>query len=98
MDLRPDLLRGLATAHDRNPNRLGARQRGLIRVFLTNGFLLALTGISCGLAASAALARMPRSSLFGVSPLDPLIYAAVSSGSIVTAVTNSYIPARHMWE
>jgi putative ABC transport system permease protein len=34
------------------------------------------------------------SSLFGVSPLDPLTYAAVSLGLIAAAVTASYIPAR----
>ena len=73
---------------------LGAQQRELQRIFLTDGLLLALIGIGCGLAASVALTRVLGSSLFGVSPLDPLTYAAVSLGLIAAAVTASYIPAR----
>jgi ABC-type antimicrobial peptide transport system permease subunit len=73
---------------------LGAGQRELQRIFLTDGFLLALIGIGCGLAASAALTRVLGSSLFGVSPLDPLTYAAVSLGLIAATVTASYFPAR----
>jgi len=73
---------------------LGAGQRELLRIFLTDGFLLALIGIGCGLAASAALTRVLGSSLFGVSPLDPLTYAAVSLGLIAATVTASYFPAR----
>jgi predicted permease len=73
---------------------LGAQQRELMRIFLTSGFLLALIGVGCGLAASAALTRVLAASLFGVSPLDPPTYAAASLGLIVAAVTASYIPAR----
>jgi putative ABC transport system permease protein len=73
---------------------LGARQRELMRIFLTGGFLLALIGVACGLAASAALTRVLGASLFGVSPLDPLTYAAVSLGLIAAAVAASYFPAR----
>jgi len=32
--------------------------------------------------------------LFGVNPLDPLTYAAVSLGLIAAAIVASYIPAR----
>jgi putative ABC transport system permease protein len=73
---------------------LGARQREVMRIFLTNGFLLALIGVGCGLAASAALTRLLAASLFGVSPLDPPTYAAVSLGLIAAALAASYIPAR----
>jgi putative ABC transport system permease protein len=72
---------------------LGARPRHLSRIFIADGLGLSLTGVACGLAASAALTRILRSSLFGVSPLDPLTYASVSILLIAAAFTATYIPA-----
>ena len=46
-----------------------------------------------GLAASAALTRVLASSLFGVSPVDPLTYASVSILLIAAASAATYIPA-----
>jgi ABC-type lipoprotein release transport system permease subunit len=45
------------------------------------------------LAASAALTRVLRSSLFGVSQLDPLTYASVSILLITAAFTATSTPA-----
>ena len=72
---------------------LGARPRHLSRLFVAEGLLLTLTGVACGLAASAALTRVLRSSLFGLSPLDPLTYTSVSILLITAAFTATYIPA-----
>ncbi|MGA2741042.1 MAG: ABC transporter permease [Bryobacteraceae bacterium] len=72
---------------------LGAPPRRLSRIFVADGLALALTGVVCGLAASAALTRILGSSLFGVSPLDPLTYASVTIVLIAAAVAASYIPA-----
>jgi len=72
---------------------LGAGPRHLSRIFVADGLGLTLTGVTCGLAASAALTRVLRSSLFGVSPLDPLTYASVSMLLITAAFTATYIPA-----
>jgi len=72
---------------------MGARPCHLSRIFVAEGLVLALTGIACGLAAAAALTRVLGSSLFGVSPLDPLTYASVSMLLITAAVTAAYIPA-----
>jgi putative ABC transport system permease protein len=58
-----------------------------------SGLGLALIGVACGLAGSAALTRVLGSLLFNVNPLDPLTYTAVSLGLIAAAVTASYIPA-----
>ena len=73
---------------------LGARQRQLARMFVAYGFVLSLIGVACGLAGAAALTRLLGSVLFGVSPLDPLTYAAVFLGLIAAAVIASYIPAQ----
>jgi len=72
---------------------LGAPERELARIFVTDGLILTLIGVACGLAGSAGLTRVLASSLFGVSPLDPLTYAAVSLGLVIAAVAASYIPA-----
>ena len=72
---------------------LGARSRELTHMFIGQGFVLALIGVGCGLAGAAALTRLLGSLLFGVNPLDPLTYAAVSLGLIAAAIMASYIPA-----
>jgi predicted permease len=72
---------------------LGARRPALTRMFIGQGFVLALIGVGCGLAGAAALTRLLGSLLFGVNPLDPLTYAAVSFGLIAAAIMASYIPA-----
>jgi len=73
---------------------LGAREGELTRMFIAHGFVLALIGVACGLAGAVALTRVLGSLLFGVNPLDPLTYAAVSLGLIAAAIVASYIPAR----
>jgi putative ABC transport system permease protein len=73
---------------------LGAREPQLARMFLANGLVLALIGVACGLAGAAALTHVLGSLLFGVNPLDPLTYAAVSCGLLAAAIVASYIPAR----
>ena len=62
-------------------------------MFLRQGLWLAVIGISAGLAAAAGLTRVMSALLFGVSPMDPLTYLAVSGGLAATALIASYIPA-----
>ena len=71
---------------------LGARRRELARLFVAHGFVLALIGVACGLAGAVALTRFLASLLFGVNPLDPLTYAAVSLGLLVASIAASYLP------
>ncbi|HMF59044.1 MAG TPA: FtsX-like permease family protein, partial [Vicinamibacterales bacterium] len=72
---------------------LGAAHRDVTGLFLRQGLVLAATGILAGVAASAALTRVMSALLFGVSPLDPLTYAAVAVGLASTALLASYVPA-----
>ena len=73
---------------------LGARQPELTRMFIAHGFVLALIGVGCGLAAAVALTRVLGSLLFDVNPLDPLTYATVPLVLGASAVLASYLPAR----
>jgi ABC-type antimicrobial peptide transport system permease subunit len=44
--------------------------------------------------AAGAITRVLASLLFGVSPLDPVTFAAVSGGLVVAALLACYFPAR----
>jgi len=73
---------------------LGARQQDVRRLFLRHGLLLTGVGLVVGLATSVALMRLMSALLFGVSPVDPLTYAAVAVGLAAVALLASYLPAR----
>ena len=72
---------------------LGARKSELTLMFIAHGLVLALIGVTCGLAGAVALTRALGSLLFDVNPLDPLTYAAVSLGLIAAAMMASSIPS-----
>ena len=73
---------------------LGAQPATLLAMFLRHGLTLAAVGAVVGLAAAVMLTRLMSSLLFGVTVLDPVTYAAVSTLLIVAAVLASYFPAR----
>jgi ABC-type antimicrobial peptide transport system permease subunit len=51
-------------------------------------------GAAVGLAVSSGLTRIMAAWLYGISPLDPVTYAAVSLGVLAPAAAASYLPAR----
>ncbi|HLW82799.1 MAG TPA: ABC transporter permease [Candidatus Acidoferrales bacterium] len=75
---------------------LGAEPGDVFGLVLKQGAILAFVGIAIGLGASLVLTRALASLnvLFGVSPTDPLTYAAVSAVLIAAALVACYIPAR----
>ena len=73
---------------------LGARREDVRRLVLRQGGLVVAVGIAVGLAAAVGLTRLMSAMLFGVSPLDPVTYAAVSVGLGIIALLAIYIPAR----
>ncbi len=73
---------------------LGAGAREVLTLVLREGLLLSVLGVALGLAGSAALTRLMASLLVGVTPRDPLAFAAASSLLIVVATVASYVPAR----
>ena len=73
---------------------LGADRRDVVRLFVSRGMTLALSGVSLGLAAAAGLTRLMKGLLFGVSPIDPLTMAVVPVALILAALMASYLPAR----
>jgi len=72
----------------------GARTSELLRMFARDGVVLAAVGIAAGLMTAVAVTRLMSSLLFGVSPLDPLTYTAVTSVVMAVAMLATYLPAR----
>ncbi|MGH7577828.1 MAG: FtsX-like permease family protein [Longimicrobiales bacterium] len=73
---------------------LGARRSDVRRLVLVRGAVLAAAGAGIGLLTASGATRVLRSFLFGVSPLDPLTFAAGAGVLIAVALIASYLPAR----
>jgi putative ABC transport system permease protein len=73
---------------------LGAQRSDVLRLVLKEGLSLTLLGIVTGLAAAFGLTRFLTSLLYGVSPTDPLDFAAVAALFTIVALAACYIPAR----
>jgi len=72
---------------------LGADPRGVLRMVMRRGLLLALSGIAAGLAIALAAAPKMAPLLYHVSPLDPVSIAGAALFLIVVAALASLIPA-----
>jgi predicted permease len=73
---------------------LGAKKSELSWMFVRSALLLTGVGTAVGLCAAAALMRLMRTLLFGISPLDPLTFTAVPLILVASAALASYLPAR----
>jgi predicted permease len=73
---------------------LGAERRGIMRMVVGQGIVLALAGILIGTLAAVALSRFMRSIVWGVSPTDPLVLLAMGALLAVVSAVASYWPAR----
>jgi predicted permease len=73
---------------------LGAQRGDVLQMVLAQGAKMAFVGVALGLCAAFALTRLMSSLLFGVTPHDPLTFAAVAALLICVALLASFIPAR----
>jgi putative ABC transport system permease protein len=73
---------------------LGAQARDVLKLVVGQGMYTAMIGVGIGLAGAFGLTRVMASLLFGVSPTDPVIFAAVALLLSLTALVACYIPAR----
>ena len=73
---------------------LGARARDVIRALFDIHRWSVVGGLVFGLALSVAAGFVLRSYLFGLSPLDPVAYAAVTALMAMAAVVATAVPAR----
>jgi predicted permease len=73
---------------------LGAQIADVQNVFLRQGLWLTATGILIGIGVAMVVTRVMSTFLFGVGPMDPVTYAAVSGTLAAVALIATYLPAR----
>ncbi|OLE01460.1 MAG: hypothetical protein AUG82_11245 [Ktedonobacter sp. 13_1_20CM_4_53_11] len=73
---------------------LGARPRNILSLVLSHGTRLVLAGVATGIVIACTLTRLMGTLLFGVSPFDPVTFAAVTLVLTFVALAACYIPAR----
>ena len=73
---------------------MGAKPGDIFRLVLSQGFRLAIAGLTIGLVLSAALTRFLRSMLFGVSEMDIPTIMIVSILLCVVTLAACFVPAR----
>jgi predicted permease len=72
---------------------LGAQPADIMRVVIRQGLTFAGAGLLVGSLAAAALARVVSAMLVGVSPADPLVYAAATAFTVLVTLAAAAIPA-----
>jgi putative ABC transport system permease protein len=73
---------------------LGAQHHDVVRLVVVRALLFAGAGLAVGLAGAWAMRHLLGALLVGVSPVDPLTYAAIVVVLAVAALLACYIPAR----
>jgi predicted permease len=73
---------------------LGAQTADVVRLVLRQGLRLVIIGIAIGLLISVAATRVLAAALFGISPIDPLTFVAITLLLGLVALLACWIPAR----
>jgi predicted permease len=73
---------------------LGARAADVLRLVLREGMMPVVLGGIAGMVAALAATRALRTMLFGVTPLDPVSFAAAPALLAIVALLACYLPAR----
>lgn len=73
---------------------LGATRAGIVGLVLRQALGTVGTGLAIGCALAAGVATLVRSLLFGVSPLDPVTFAAIALILLTAAAVAAAGPAR----
>jgi predicted permease len=73
---------------------LGARPSAILRSVLGDAAAQLLAGLALGLTGAWLVARLVRSFLFGTTPNEPIVYAAVVVVLTAAGLTAALVPAR----
>jgi ABC-type antimicrobial peptide transport system permease subunit len=73
---------------------LGASRRAVLGLEIRRTVVLSMMGIGIGLAGAAILTRYLQGMLFGLTPMDPMTFAAIPAAFGITAILAAYVPAR----
>jgi ABC-type antimicrobial peptide transport system permease subunit len=72
---------------------LGAPARGVVAMVLRKSLAWVGVGVVVGASAAFGAARLVGSLLYGISPHDPLAYAAAASALLIASVLAACVPA-----
>jgi predicted permease len=72
---------------------LGAQRSDVVRLVLSHGMKMALSGVALGLVAALALTRLLTEMLYGVSATDPMTFAVLSLLLSAVALIACFVPA-----
>lgn len=73
---------------------LGARRSDVLLLVFTGGARLAAVGVAIGVVGAMGLTRLMGQLLFNVSPIDPIVIAAVCVLLMLVALAACFVPAR----
>jgi putative ABC transport system permease protein len=73
---------------------LGADQRDILKLIVSQGMVLTVIGAGIGLALALAATQLLKSLLFGISATDPLTFVSVVIVLVGVALLACYLPAR----
>ena len=73
---------------------LGATASAVRRMVVSQGARVVVFGVVIGVAVAFAATRLLGSLLFGVKPVDPIVFAAMSVMMVAIGALASYMPAR----
>jgi len=73
---------------------LGARPADVVRMILQRGIRLTVIGCAIGLLLAAGASQVLVVFLFGVAPLDPVVFGAAATFFAVIGLAACYLPAR----
>ncbi len=73
---------------------LGAQRADVLGLVLRHGAVLTVVGIVAGVGAALWLTRLLEGLLYGVTPTDPVSFAAVVVLLLAVALAATYLPAR----
>jgi len=73
---------------------MGAGRADVMKLIMRHGLFVTGVGLTIGMAAALAAARLLSSLLFGIRPNDPATVVAVVAGITAAAMLACYIPAR----
>jgi putative ABC transport system permease protein len=73
---------------------LGARPRSVLALILREGMVLTVAGLGTGCLGALVVSRMMHALLYGVSPMEPLVYVSIALMLVGVALLACWIPAR----
>ncbi|MGH9848616.1 MAG: ABC transporter permease [Blastocatellia bacterium] len=72
---------------------LGAQRKDVLRLVLSHGMKMALSGVALGLAAALGLTRLLAQMLYGVSATDPATFTVIALLLTAVALAACFVPA-----